>query len=117
MVETTSMVLIKAICVHNYGNGIVGIEMPARILSDEEQNTLHNLFPHLVDKVYNLLSQEALLNSLHTGPLPESLSHDVIECNKRQESNGVKKKSKFKDTLSNPVYPEYEEEKLPPNSY
>jgi hypothetical protein len=94
MNEATQVVLVRAIRVHNYGNGIVGIEIPSRQMTDEERNLLHNLYPHLVDKAYELLNQEALLDSLFTGPLPESMSHDVIECESNTSKDKYKKKGK-----------------------
>lgn len=118
MVETTSMVLIRAIRVHNYGNGIVGIEIPSVPMSEEDRQTLHRLFPMLTDGAYDLLNREALLASLFHGPLPESITHDIIECGTNQARNKPMKKSKSVDRYKEEGVENWPSETAPiPDSY
>lgn len=95
MENLTQIILLKAIRVHNYGNGVVGVEVPGATLSEEDSNTLRRLFPHLTEEAYTLLSKEALLANLFTGSFPQNGQHDIIELD-----NPVKdmKKRKYKDT-------------------
>lgn len=84
----TKMILIHAIRLHNYGNGVVGVELPATELTPETRAMINDLFPKLSEQVYNLLDQESLLDALHTGPLPPNPKnrHDVIECDLMRKS-------------------------------
>lgn len=78
---STQMVLLQGVVkIHNYNNGLVGIELPCAELTEEDRQTLHRLFPNTVDQAFELLSKELLLNALHKGSLPESPRHDEINC-------------------------------------
>lgn len=78
-VPHTTMVMVRTNRARDYGNGLIGIEVPVRSLTDAERAMLADLFPTLVDRAYQLLDQEALLSVIHTGPLPPTTKYDIIE--------------------------------------
>lgn len=45
-------------------DGIVSLEIPARQMTEAENQMLRRLFPHLSDQAYTLLSKEALIAAL-----------------------------------------------------
>lgn len=67
----TQTVIVRAETHYDYGNGLVGLDIPVRELTNEERTMIASLFPNLTDRAYTLLAQEALLSALHTGPIPQ----------------------------------------------
>ncbi len=62
----TALVHIKALAVHDNGNGTFSVELPVRQLSTDENVVVERLLPNLSDKFYELLEKEALLSSTTT---------------------------------------------------
>lgn len=65
MKRTTTIVFVRAVAVHTYGNGLAGIEIESEPLSAEDRSKIHELFPNTMDQVFDLLDKEALLAASH----------------------------------------------------
>ncbi len=73
----TVIINVKALRIHNYKNGVVGIEVAANPISNEQHKLILSLFPTLSDKAYELMNKEALLLSLEGISITESEHKDV----------------------------------------
>lgn len=68
MGANVGLIQIKALAVIDNGNGTFGIELPERELTREDRQFLAKLYPNMLEKAFDLLNQEALLESI---ALPE----------------------------------------------
>ena len=64
------IIYIKAEQIEDCGGGLFAIQIPTRILTDDERNVISELFPNLADKVYEVLEKEALVSAIADPALP-----------------------------------------------
>ena len=81
--QVVALVKIRALQIRKCGDGTFEITLPGRELDANERKVLTELFPHCQDQVHELLSHEALIDSVVPGPfLP---SEDTVPVNGSSE--------------------------------
>lgn len=88
------MIRIKAEDVRDNGDGTFDVLIYTAPLSEEDNNVIHRLFPHCVDRVYDMLDRETLLASIvKTGV---QTSHKAaVKCKKNRQSAFESQKPQF----------------------
>ena len=99
------LIYIKAEQVEDCGDGLFAIQLPLRPLNDEERRVISNLFPRLADKAYEILEQEALLDSI-----ADPATIVPAKTNYKGKVKKVKKVSISPDAQDYPTYEQYQKE-------
>ncbi len=58
------MIHVRAIAVRDNNNGTFSLELPSREMTPMQRAVIADLFPNVSEKVYSLLSSEALLSAM-----------------------------------------------------
>lgn len=59
-----------------YGNGIIQLMVPSLEMREEDRERLRDLFPHTIEKVYDLLAKENVLASMFDGDAKAPPKHE-----------------------------------------
>lgn len=80
---------VRAVAVHDNGNGIFTLSIPAQEVSEEDRAALRRLFPHTTEQAWELLNKEVILGSLvseseaHSAPPLDPGAADEARCEAR----------------------------------
>jgi hypothetical protein len=69
----STMLYLKCSLVLLYGDGVIGVEIPAVQMEEKDRDTLHKLFPNTVEQAYTLLDREKLMTCLLSSPMKPSI--------------------------------------------